>query len=222
MGSCVGYFITFEGVEGCGKSTQIHLLGESLESLGHRVVMTREPGGCPISDKIRSILLDADNRGMHPLTELMLYAAARAQHVAEVVKPSLEAGCIVLCDRFTDATVAYQSFGRGIGRETIDTLNHLACQSISPDLTILIDCDAGVGLTRARQRIEATSGPREERFELEALEFHRRVRAGYLSLAAEEPQRFVKVDGTGSIEGISTLITEFVQNRLKGIDHAVR
>lgn len=218
----MGYFITFEGVEGCGKSTQIRLLGESLESSGYRVVVTREPGGCRISDEIRSILLDAGNSGMHPLTELMLYAAARAQHVAEVIRPALESGGIVLCDRFTDATIAYQSCGRGIERNTIDSLNSLACQSLSPDLTILIDCDAGVGLARARQRIEAASGPREERFELESLEFHRQVRDGYLSLANEEPQRFMKVDGAGTIEGISAAIADIVQKRLKDRDHAVR
>lgn len=218
----MGYFITFEGVEGCGKSTQIRLLGEILESSGYHVVVTREPGGCRISDKIRSILLDADNRGMHPLTELMLYAAARAQHVAEVIRPALEAGHLVLCDRFTDATIAYQSCGRGIERSTIDTLNTLACQSLSPDLTILIDCDAEVGLTRARQRIEATSGPREERFELESLEFHRRVRDGYLSLAREEPHRFMKVDGAGTIGAISAEISDLVQKRLKDGSRAVR
>jgi dTMP kinase len=217
----VGYFITFEGIEGCGKTTQIRLLAERLDSLGYRVMTTREPGGCPISDKIRAILLDADNRGMYPLTELLLYAAARAQHVAEIIRPALESGCVVLCDRFTDATITYQSFGRGIERETIDNLNTLACQSTLPDLTILIDCDADVGLKRARERIEATAGPREERFELEALEFHRRVRDGYLFLVQREPQRFVTVDGGGAIGQICTTITEQVLMRLKDGDRAI-
>jgi len=218
----VGHFITFEGIEGCGKSTQIRLLGEHLESKGYRVVLTREPGGCPISDKIRSILLDAENREMRPLTELLLYAAARAQHLAEVIQPALDAGCIVLCDRFTDATIAYQSFGRGIERETIDLLNTLACQSLHPDLTILIDCDPEVGLGRARQRIEAASGPREERFELESLEFHRRVRDGYLSLELEEPQRFLRVNGDGAIAGIAAMIAGLVEQRLKDDNRAIR
>lgn len=211
----MGYFITFEGIEGCGKTTQIKQLAERLESNGHRVVMTREPGGCPISDKIRSILLDAENRDMCSLTELFLYAAARAQHVAEVIRPALESGCVVLCDRFTDATIAYQSFGRGIDRATINDLNTLACQSLHPDLTILIDCDAEIGLKRARQRIETTAGPREERFELEALEFHRRVRDGYLSLARQEPTRFVTMDGGNSIDKLSASIADQVFQRLK-------
>lgn len=217
----MGYFITFEGVEGSGKTTQIKLLAEHLEILGYQVVMTREPGGCPISDKIRSILLDADNHNMRPLTELLLYAAARAQHVAEVIKPAMESGCIVLCDRFTDATIAYQSCGRGIDRDTIETLNLLACQTVHPDLTVLIDCDPNIGLTRARQRIEAASGPREERFELEALEFHRRVRDGYLSLALQEPQRFLKIDGSGTITDIFATIAEQVQIRLKDDNRGV-
>jgi dTMP kinase len=217
----VGYFITFEGIEGCGKTTQIKLLGNHLNSLGYSVAMTREPGGCPIADKIRAILLDADNAGLFPLAELLLYAAARAQHVSDVILPALKAGSIVLCDRFTDATIAYQSAGRGIERSTIDSLNNLACQTLRPDLTILIDCEASVGLGRARSRIDAQSGPREERFELEALEFHQRVRDGYLAIARQEPRRFIRVDGSGSIEEISASIADQVlQKRLNNSNHA--
>jgi dTMP kinase len=207
----VGYFITFEGVEGCGKTTQIKLLSEFLLAHGIDTVLTREPGGCPIADKIRTILLDAENRALSPLSELMLYAAARAQHVSEVVIPALNNGNVVLCDRFSDATVAYQSFGRGIDRGVIDTLNLLACQGISPDLTVLVDCDPRIGLVRARRRIEATSGPREERFELEELTFHQRVRDGYLQLAADEPNRFLIINGTATIEEIfSTISTQLL------------
>jgi dTMP kinase len=216
----VGYFITFEGVEGCGKTTQIRLLGDHLVSQGYKVVLTREPGGCPIADKIRTILLDADNKAMVPLAELLLYSAARAQHVSEVIAPAIQSGSIVLCDRFTDATIAYQSAGRGIDLSTISTLNQLACQSVKPDTTILIDCDAATGVKRARSRIEASSGPREERFELESMEFHQRVREGYLTLARQEPARFLLVDGSGSIESISAVICNQVTNQLKSLKNA--
>ncbi len=217
----MGFFITFEGVEGCGKTTQIRKLAEHLTTAGYRVMLTREPGGCPIADKIRSILLDAENHGMQSLTELLLYASARAQHVAEVIVPALESGAIVLCDRFTDATVAYQHNGRGIERCTIDALNVLACQSQSPDLTVLIDCDAALGLSRAKSRIESSSGPREERFELEQLSFHQRVRDGYLHLAAAEPERFLTVSAAGTIDEISDRIEKLVMERIRGNARAV-
>ncbi len=218
----MGYFITFEGIEGSGKSTQLALLGEQLESLGYSVVMTREPGGCAIADKIRSILLDADNSAISPLAELLLYAAARAQHVAEVIIPALKHGNIVLCDRFSDATLAYQGDGREIGREKVDLLNQLACQSLRPDLTVLIDCEVSVGLERARRRIEAGSGPREERFELEAPSFHQAVREAYLRIARSEPQRFITVDGSASVEDIAAnIVAQVLQNRLNNTSYAL-
>jgi dTMP kinase len=210
----VGYFITFEGVEGCGKTTQIKLLGEYIAARSFKTLPTREPGGCLIADKIRAILLDAENRAMSPLAELMLYAAARAQHVTEVIAPALAADKVVLCDRFFDATVAYQSFGRGLDRTIIDELNSRACQGIIPDLTVLVDCDPAIGLKRARQRIEATNGPREERFELEALAFHQKVRAGYLQLAVEHPDRFLIINGADSIENIFSLLAAEVTARI--------
>lgn len=206
-------FITFEGIEGCGKSTQIKLLAKHLQQDGSTVVLTREPGGCPIANQIRTILLDAANSAIVPITELMLYAASRAQHLAEVVRPALAAGYIVLCDRFSDATRAYQAFGRGIDRQTIETLNSLASEGISPDLTLLLDCPVEIGLGRARQRIEATSGPREERFELESLAFHQRVRDGYLQLAAEETGRFVIIDAVAPPEQVALDITNIVTSR---------
>ena len=218
----MGYFITFEGVEGSGKSTQIKLLSEQLTARGLRTVLTREPGGCPIADKIRAILLDAENSALSPLSELMLYAAARAQHVTEVIVPALDSGSIVLCDRFCDATVAYQSFGRGIDRTIIDNLNLIACQGVAPDLTLLFDCDPKVGLDRARRRIETTTGPREERFELEALAFHQRVRDGYRRLAADQPDRFLIIDGAESIENIFNVIATQVIARIPEELRAVR
>ncbi len=217
----MGYFITFEGVEGCGKTTQIKLLSDFLSARNIQAVLTREPGGCPIADKIRAILLDAENRDLSPLAELMLYGAARAQHVTEVIAPALSGGKIVLCDRFCDATVAYQSFGRGIDRDVIDSLNHHACQGVSPDLTVLFDCDPRVGLERALRRIEASSGPREERFELEALAFHERVRAGYLQLASDQPGRFFVVNGADTIENIFSAISRQVLLRIPENLHAV-
>lgn len=207
-------FITFEGIEGCGKSTQIALLATALQQAGQRVLLTREPGGCPIADQIRGILLDAANTALVPMSELMLYAASRAQHLAEVVSPALAEGVIVLCDRFSDATRAYQSFGRAIDRQVIEALNSLACDGISPDLTVLLDCPVETGLGRARQRIDSTSGPREERFELESLAFHQRVRDGYLQLAAEEPGRFVIVDATVQPAQVASAISDAVLSRL--------
>lgn len=209
-------FITFEGIEGSGKSTQIRLLHEALLADGRQVVLTREPGGCPVADRIRAVLLDAANREMAPMTELMLYAAARAQHLTEVVRPALQAGKIVLCDRFSDATRAYQAFGRGLNRETVELLNRLACGDLAPDLTVLLDCDTKTGLGRARSRIEANStGPREERFELESLSFHQRVRDGYLKLAADEPERFVVVGADGTPQEIAGKILGQVIPRLE-------
>ena len=218
----MGFFITFEGIEGSGKTTQIKLLACFLESFGYSVVCTREPGGCPVSDKIRTILLDADNQAITPMTELLLYAAARAQHVSEVIIPAIQSGAVVLCDRFTDATVAYQSFGRGLDRSQIDTLAGLACGSLTPDLTLLIDCEPETGIGRARRRIDASSGPREERFELEAMEFHQRVRDGYLSLAAKEPGRFSLIDGSASVEDIASAIADLVQKKLQDNRNVVR
>ena len=174
----MGIFITFEGIEGCGKTSQIRLLADRLVAEGRTVRLTREPGGSPIADQIRGILLDGENRDMVPLAELMLYAAARAQHVSEVIAPALANGQTVLCDRFTDATLAYQGFARGLDRELISWLNDLATGLTRPDLTVLIDCPVEIGLQRAFSRINSTTGAKEERFELESYEFHRRVRDG--------------------------------------------
>lgn len=196
----MGYFITFEGIEGCGKTTQIQRAAQFLREAGHRVIVTREPGGCPIADAIRAILLDAGNSAMVPITELLLYAAARAQHVAEVIAPALAEGAIVLCDRFTDSTLVYQGFGRNLDRDLIVRLNTLAAGQIRPDLTILLDCPVSVGLARAAARINSRLTNREERFEQESLLFHERVREGFLSLAGDEPDRFAVIDGGCGIE----------------------
>lgn len=210
----MAFFITFEGIEGCGKTTQMKLITDCLLENGYQAVMTREPGGCPIADKIRDILLDAANSKMVPLAELFLYAAARAQHVSEVITPALDAGKVVLCDRFTDATVAYQGYGRQLDLALIDHLNHLAAGQVHPHLTILLDCPVEVGISRAMSRIGAAKGAKEERFERESLLFHSRVRDGYLKLAAAEPDRFIVIDGNRSVRDVATAITAGVLHRL--------
>jgi len=199
----MSFFITFEGIEGCGKTTQIRLLAESLRKRGLEIVVTREPGGCPIADAIRGILLDPGSSALVPRAELLLYAAARAQHVAEKVRPALDRGALVLCDRFTDATIAYQGFGRGLEAADIDTLNAMATDGLAPDLTVLLDMPAEDGLRRARRRNAAT--PEEDRFERESLAFHRRVRAGYLQLAREQ-ERFVVIDAVGTVEAVAARV----------------
>ncbi len=216
----MGQFITFEGVEGCGKTTQIRLLAEALRQTGKTVILTREPGGCPISDKIRHILLDAENSSMTPAAELLLYAAARAQHIAEVIAPALSSGSIVLCDRFIDATVAYQGYGRALDLQQITLLNTMVASGYRPDLTILLDCPAETGLKRAIDRIEKNSADdattlREERFEKESIDFHKRVREGYLNLAQQESDRFVVIDGGGGIKETAEMILSSVADRIR-------
>lgn len=211
----MAYFITFEGIEGCGKSTQAKILSRALPAeTGCPVVATREPGGCPIANQIRAILLDADNKALVPLAELLLYAAARAQHVAEVIRPALAEGKIVLCDRFTDATTAYQGHGRSLDLALIENLAQLATGGLTPDLTILLDCPEEVGINRAMARINAASGAREERFEQESLRFHQAVRKGYLKLAAENPARFIVIDGTRGIQETAEVIRTAVVSRI--------
>jgi dTMP kinase len=210
----MGFFITFEGIEGCGKTTQLRLLKERLQASGEQVTATREPGGCPIADQMRAILLDAGNSAITPLSELLLYAAARAQHVQEIIVPALARGEIVLCDRFTDATVSYQGHGRGLNLDTISQLNRLATGGVEPKLTLLIDCPVEIGLGRALARIEAGSGAREERFELESRRFHERVRQGYLGLAAAFPERFVVIDGSGDVAQTERLVNSALSARI--------
>ena len=199
----MGLFITFEGIEGSGKSTQITLLRTALQRLDYAVIQTREPGGCAIADQIRSILLHPENTALEPTAELLLYAAARAQHVSEIIRPALDCGKMVLCDRYTDATLAYQGDGRGLDQQLIGELNSVASQETTPDLTILIDLQIETGLGRALSREIAQQDSSEGRFEREAMAFHQRVRDGYLALAEAEPARFRVVDGSLSIEQLA-------------------
>ncbi len=182
-------FITFEGIEGCGKSTQMELLKSFLEKKGRKVLAVREPGGTALGERVRAILLDSKQEPVDAWAELFLYEACRAQLVKNVIRPALEAGKTVICDRFTDSTVAYQGFGRGLDIKTIEGLNRLATGGLKPDITFLIDCDIEVGLERALSRIKEKKGAREDRFEKEDLAFHGRVRDGYLSIAVNDPGR---------------------------------
>jgi len=187
-------FITFEGVEGSGKTTQIQRLKRYLTRKGFLCKVTREPGGTPISEKIRKILLDPDHRDLIPLSELFLYEAARAQHIHEVITPLLKRGVVVLCDRFSDATLAYQGYGRKLDQNLIRKLNRLASRGIKPDLTFLLDCPSDLGLKRALQRNQISKNEKEGRFEKEKIQFHHRVRKGYLTIAKKEPKRVKLID----------------------------
>ncbi len=198
-----GLFITFEGGEGSGKTTQLKALLTHLRSTGRDAVETRDPGGTPIGKQIRGLLLDRENTRMGPATELLLYEASRAQLVHEVIRPALAAGRIVLCDRFTDSTVAYQGYGRGLDLTLIARLNALATEGLRPDLTFLLDLDPGVGLARATRRVTERQ-ERHDRIEAEVLAFHQRVRTGYRAIAAADSERVILLDasrGMSEIEG---------------------
>jgi len=209
-----GVFITIEGVEGCGKTTQIARLGDLLASKGYNVLLTREPGGTALAERIRELLLDPSNHAMSPLTELLLYEAARAQHVEERIRPALEAGAVVLCDRFADSTTAYQGAGRNLPRETVLALHRIATAGVWPDLTIVIDVPAAEGLRRA-SRVR-----RQDRIEGEPQAFHERVRECFLELARQEPHRVRVVDGMQSpdavADAIAVLVAGFLDNRSAG------
>lgn len=203
-----GFFITFEGIEGSGKSTQIDLLARHLREKGHDVVVTRDPGGTELGDNIRDILLDPEFSSMDSYTELFLYAASRAQLVIEVIEPALKAGKIVLCDRFTDSTIAYQGFGRGLSFDRIETLNRWAAKEILPQLTIILTIPAQDGLDRAtRDSID--------RIEEESIDFHQRVENGYNKLAQEHPGRICVIDASGSRDEIQRHIVRIVEEFLE-------
>lgn len=179
------------------------------------MVVTREPGGTPIADQIRKILLDAGNRGMQPVCELLLYWAARAEHVEAVIRPALKSGKLVLCDRYTDSTMAYQGFARGIDFTTLADLDRIATENLKPDLTLLFDLPVEVGLARAHGRMQGQTGiAREDRFENEELEFHRKVRDGFLELAKREPGRFVVLDATSEPQILHAQVLKIVTDAL--------
>ncbi|HVO29581.1 MAG TPA: dTMP kinase [bacterium] len=208
-----GMFVTFEGIEGCGKTTQAARLKAVLEKRGHSVVLTREPGGTTIGSKLRDLLLDPNTRKLAPLAELLLYEADRAQHVAETIRPALEAGKIVLCDRFGDASAAYQGAARGLGVALVEQLNAIATGGLSPDLTLLLDLPAKLSVSRARERAEKAGG-KPDRFEREDFTFHEAVRKGYLEIAAREKSRYVVIDAGRGVEEIEKDILAAVGARI--------
>lgn len=209
-------FITFEGVEGSGKTTQIQRLKRYLTQKGIPCKTTREPGGCPISEKIRKILLNPNHHEMSPWGELLLYEAARAQHVKEVIEPLLKKGGVLLCDRFCDATLAYQGYGRRINLNLIEHLNRISSRGIKPHMTFLLDCPLKVGLERAIKRIKFLKNEKEGRFEEEKVQFHYRVRKGYLSIAKKEPHRIKVIDtrqGEDKVfEKIRGIVDDFINH----------
>ncbi len=200
-------FITLEGIEGSGKTSQITTVVNCLTKAGFDCVTTREPGGTSIGGQIRSILLNPDNTGLAPTAEMLLYTADRAQHLETVVRPALADGKAVVCDRYFDATLAYQGYARGLNREMILELHRLACKGLMPDFTLLLDLAPETGLARAWRRIDSDAqNKRESRFEAEALAFHQRVRDGYLALADKDPRRFALIDAGQDEAGVGLQI----------------
>jgi dTMP kinase len=211
-----GFFLTFEGLDGSGKSTQLRKLAKHLQAQGHAVTVTRQPGGTRIGDRIRALLLDSKTESMASMTELGLMFSDRAQAIAEVIRPALEAGRIVLCDRYTDSSEAYQGGGRQLGSERILRLHKIMCGDLNPDLTLLLLAGFDRSLHRARRRNDRTAdtGQDEGRFESEDAAFHRRVYEKYREIAAREPQRVVVIEGDRSIEAIHKEIVRVVDEKL--------
>jgi dTMP kinase len=208
-----GFFITLEGGEGSGKSTQIKRLSAHLTAQGYDVVTTREPGGTPEAEKIRSLLVDRDGGAWTPMAEILLFFAARAMHVEKLIKPALAAGKVVLCDRFTDSTRAYQSYGHGFDASVIESLNQTVLGGFAPDLILILDIPVEAGLLRSENRLAKTQS-HEDRFERLDVAFHKRLREGYLDIAHKNPQRCVVVDAEGAIEVISERLCGIVGDKL--------
>lgn len=199
-----GVFITFEGGEGCGKSTQQRLLTRRIEATGRTVRSLREPGGTVVGEAVRTVLLDPEHSGLDATSEVLLYEAARAQLVAEVIEPALEAGEVVLCDRFYDSSTAYQGHARGLPLEQIELLNRIATGGLTPDRTLLLDIDAALGVQRA------TCEGGADRLECEDIAFHERVREGFLRVAAEHADRFRIIDASGDVETVAARVASAV------------
>ena len=211
MPSATGIFITFEGLDGCGKTTQLARLAENLRTRGFEVMSTREPGGNAVGERIRSILLDSRTSGLSSFAELALMFADRAQHVEEVIQPALKMGKIVLCDRYTDSTEAYQGYGRQLGSELVLNLHRELCRNLWPSLTLLLQADANASVSRARNR-NKTSASKEGRFEAESAAFFSRVQKGFEAIARRERKRVVQV-GSGTIQSVEAEILKVIDKR---------
>ncbi len=208
-------FITLEGIEGSGKTTQLEHIVDYLKGRGCECTVTREPGGTRIGKKIRSILLDPDSREIDPMTELLLYMADRSQHINEIIIPHLASGKLVLCDRYYDATLVYQGYARGIDIEIIQRLHRWVLKDLKPDVTILMDLEPQIGLKRAWKEIDrGTRTGRETRFEKETLRFHKKVRAGYLALARNDPDRFEVIDASQSERQVRERIIHLLDRKI--------
>ncbi len=206
-------FITFEGIEGSGKSTQSRLIDQWFRQNNYKVLLSKEPGGCSLGAKIRQILLSQESQDLTSKAELFLYLADRAQHVSQVIKPALSQGSIVIVDRYIDSTIVYQGYGRGIDVNLLQILNELAISGLKPDLTFLLDLPVEVGLNRAKSRnMDQDKVQIEGRFEAEDVEFHKRIRKGYLEIADLDKNRIKVVDGTNTVEDISREVLGIVQS----------
>jgi dTMP kinase len=214
-----GHFITFEGLDGSGKSTQIEKLARALRARGIAVTVTREPGGTATGERIRDVLLHSTTSGLSPFAEMALMFASRAQHIHQIILPALAQGRVVLCDRFTDSTLAYQGAGRKLGTKPVQALHEILCGDLQPDLTILLDNDVAVSIDRAQRRNRRQKSARpdkdENRFEQENRAFFARVRNGYLALAEREPQRVHVVNARGTPQQTHAAIMELVKKKLK-------
>ncbi len=217
-----GFFVSLEGTEGSGKTTQIKLLSDYLNKKKMKFIITQEPGSTKISDKIKEILMDPEYKNMHYLTELFLYIASRIQHVHEVIAPALSKGNIVICDRYLDSTVAYQCYGRGVNRKLIDNLNRIATFNLKPDLTFIIDIPVEQGLERAKKIKKKFSEGNGDRLEQEKIEFHNRVWKGYKKIAISNPKRVRIIDGTNSKEEVFKNIKHEFEKKIKEIDYATK
>lgn len=213
-------FIAFEGIEGCGKSTQSRMVFEHLQAQGVDALWTRQPGGCDLGVRLRAMLLGREGSALTPMCELFLYLADRAQHVAEVIRPALAAGRVVLCDRFTDSTLAYQGYGRGLNLPMLHAMNEAAVAGCRPDLTLVLDLPVSLGLDRARVRnAEQGQSESEGRFEAESMVFHQRIRDGYLALAAGTSARHVVIPADGTLEEVFGRVWPVVCSRM-GIEES--